>query len=100
MADDASVGPASIATPPGVEQMEMVPGETGKEKCVKIGCVLSALMYAGAIATAGATLVYAAGGLSLILAPYIVHQRKKLTDLEAVKATLDFMGNVSVFTMF
>jgi len=93
MADEASVGAASIAAPEGVAQLEMTQGETGKEKCVKIGCGLSALLYIGAVATAGATLVYAAGGVSLILAPYIVYQRKKLTDLEAVKATLDFMGD-------
>jgi len=75
----------------GVELLETTPPETAKEKCVKIGCVVSALLYIGAIATAGATLVYASGGISLILAPYIIHQRKKLTDLEAIKANLDAM---------
>lgn len=83
----------SLATPEGVEQIEMVAEETGKEKCVKLGCGISAFIYLAAMFTAGDMMVYVGGGLSLILVPVIVIQLRKLTDLEAVKGSLDFMAN-------
>ena len=54
--EGGSRGGDFTATP---EVIFLTPPETAKEKCVKIGCVVSASLYIGAIATAGVTLVYA-----------------------------------------
>lgn len=73
----------------GVEQMEMVPQNTAKEKCVVLGCALSAACYISAMMKAeGDTMIYCAGAISLALTPAVVVLQRKLTDLE---------GNLSSF---
>lgn len=81
----------SLSDVSGVEQMDLVAQNTGKEKCVYFGVVTSTVFYALAMVSAGAVIGYAAAAISIAIGPLVIWQRRKLTDIEAGKETTAFL---------